>query len=217
MQTFDYMMLAMPFLAVAVCLGLNKMKWKYFGIAVAVVVVSLGIFNANYFNIGVTLDKNMSVATFYKSLSQMSDNAIYIGSPNLPAGTNLALINKYNKDNNQNIREVETDSQDVHSIVASNDNVWVAILKDPLNYNFELVKVNRNVDLIPVKNVIENKIVWHWIPSNPYDIITARLYLTEWQFAIMSQYNFRLLCLIIIPAIYVIRESILQLRKGKVL
>lgn len=95
MNTYDYMMVSIPFLAIIICLGLSDMVHKYWnieipktlgemakkyyktpelkkmvwtGILVALTwasVIGFGIFNLNYFDIGRTCDPNMSTARLY--------------------------------------------------------------------------------------------------------------------------------------------------------
>ncbi len=217
MQTFDYMMMAIPFLAISVCLGLKvmteKCNWaKYFGCVVVVVVLGLGVFNINYFDIGRTLDSNMSIVKLFESYSRMPDYSILLGNDN------YQMINKFNADNGKHILQVEVGKlnqelyrerlSDVnyivsdnwveiaHSIVELNDNVWVRVLVNPQVYEFKIVEANHDITLVnSLERKITKKVAWSWMPDNPYDILTTRLYFANWLFAIKSQFNFKLVCL----------------------
>ena len=85
MNTFDYCMLAIPFLAIVACLGINKLiiqygkNWKVFAYAMLACIVGFGAYNAYYFNIGTTLDSHMSTTEFYyDELTKIPDGSIYM-------------------------------------------------------------------------------------------------------------------------------------------
>jgi hypothetical protein len=88
MNTFDYTMVAMPFISVAICLGLAKMRGNYakvFQVLSLVSVLGFGLFNFQYFDIGRTLDKDLGATNLYRNefdklLSQ--DNGRTIFMPN---------------------------------------------------------------------------------------------------------------------------------------
>jgi hypothetical protein len=218
-QTYDYMMLAIPFIVIAICLGLDKFKnHKVLSVAIVAVVIVVGIFNGWYFNIGSTLDKNLSVSNlYYNEFSKMSNGSILICS-NLPKGTNLSLVSKYNKEYDINIKEVDASelwdseyldklqnngieliansntSETTQSIITLNQNVWVMKLINPEVYEFEIVKAENTNQIINLQEK-NTEIKWQINPSNPYKILTSSPYLTEWQNAILSKYNFRLIAL----------------------
>jgi hypothetical protein len=109
MNTYDYTMLAMPFLAIVASLGLAKLienygkKAKYFGYACLVVIVGFGGFNLNYFDIGRTDDPNMSASKmFYEEYDKIPDGAIFM--PVYVA--NWEAIYQYNRDNHKHIYPV---------------------------------------------------------------------------------------------------------------
>lgn len=220
MQTYDYMMMAIPFLAIAACFGLKILRDRYnwakcFTYSMVVIIVGFGLFNANYFDIGRTLDKNMYVTQLYQSYSEMPTNAVLLGN------NNYQMVNLYNKEHDTHIVQVEVgkltqvsyryrlvgvaylpsnSSMDVaRSIVQLNNNVWIQVEVNPNEYQFQIVEANHNVSLLnQLDNTISEKASWQFKPYNPYDILTTRIYLNDWLVAIMSKYNFRLLCIAII-------------------
>lgn len=106
MNTFDYTMLAIPFLTVVTVLGLQKMienhgkKAVRFGIVLAVVFFGFGIFHLNYFDIGRNLDPNMSASKlYYEEFAKIPDGALF-----MPIHVaNWEAIYQYNRDFNKHI------------------------------------------------------------------------------------------------------------------
>lgn len=195
-NTFDYMMLAMPFLAIAICGGLKIMVDKYkikaqvFQYATLVVILGLGIFNGYYFDIGQTLDKDLSATKLYREeFAKLPDNAIFM--PNY--AWEWEAIFKYNKDFNKNVYPICIDilpsatyrdqlikdgiklteskaenvsiksSEIAKSIVALNDNVWTTVSYDPYTFGSNVVETNHDTSL--VANVDREKI--KQIKENP--------------------------------------------------
>jgi hypothetical protein len=111
MNTFDYTMVAMPFLAIAGSLGLSKM-WKptlrvrVISYIITAVLVGFGIFNCHYFDIGNNLDKNLSASRlYYDEFSKIPDGAIL-----MPNGAwEWEAIFKYNRDYDRHIYPVAID------------------------------------------------------------------------------------------------------------
>lgn len=106
MNTFDYTMVAMPFLSVAICVGLSLLveryhfKAKVFAAATLAVVVGLGAFNCWFFDIGQNLDQGLSATKLYREeFNKLPDNAIFM--PNY--AWEWEAIYKYNKDYDKNI------------------------------------------------------------------------------------------------------------------
>jgi len=74
--------------------------------------------------------------------------------------------------------------------VNENDNVWTSRPTDPPTYGAEVVPAKENTYQITRWLGPENpKMVWHWKPSNPYDIITGSIEVEEWIFIQDSTYN----------------------------
>jgi hypothetical protein len=104
MNTFDYTMVAMPFLTIMICLGMNIIIDKGWGkkliYACMAVVVGLGIYNAWYFDIGTNLDKNMSASEYYYTeLAKVPDYSIVM--PN--DGWDWEAIYLYNREFNKHL------------------------------------------------------------------------------------------------------------------
>jgi hypothetical protein len=114
MNTFDYTMLAIPFLAVVAMLGLNKIianqeyvkTGRVLAGLIIISVLGFGAYNTNYFDIGRTLDPHLSVTEYYtKELPKVPDGSIY-----MPLwGWEWEAAFKYNKDNNARLIIVNED------------------------------------------------------------------------------------------------------------
>lgn len=238
MQTFDYMLLSIPFLAIVASIGICKyfvvhgkrvMKYVYVGMAV---IICFGVFNGYYFDLGNNLDPDMAVSRLYNDLDKITDDGVFISF-------NLSMVSLYNKEHSKNIYLVELEKLDrqeylnqlqsdgikldynkdkfevARNIIVKNDNVWYAKLIDPTTYKYDVVFCDHNISLVDTYK-IDNGVEWKFKPSNPYDIITTRIFLTEWQSAIVSKFNFRFLCVLLIPIIYGIRYFIIQYSRKKV-
>ncbi len=202
MNTYDYMMVSVPFLAIITCLGLDAMDYRFgsimryakrmetFRVVVFLTIIGFGIFNFNYFDLGRTLDPNMSTARlYYSEFAKIPDGAIFM--PNY--AMEWEAIYKYNADYNkhiypicmdilpsQNYREQLrkdgikfTDStnpnysimgrETAQSIVASNDNVWVTVSTILETLQTDVVPANGNISLVEI--LTEEKL--HEIADNP--------------------------------------------------
>lgn len=184
MNTFDYTMLAIPFLAIVAMLGLNKMmaSFKYAEtcrILVALIIISVlgfGAFNANYFDIGRTLDFNMSTTEYFtQELPKIPNGSIY-----MPLwGWEWEAAFKYNKDNDAHLIIVNEDmlvnplyqkqimndgvrlvpsldknqsiaaKEMAQSIIQLND-VWTTVTTDPSTFGCKVVEANHDVNLAPL-------------------------------------------------------------------
>ena len=214
MNTYDYMMVSIPFLAIIACLGLNEMVEKYFNIKlsrkyslplpaaaklvmtgwlvgfIGVVIIGFGLFNCNYFDIGRTLDPNMStVRLYYSEFKKIPDGAIFM--PNY--AMEWEAIYKYNADYGKNIYPICMDilpsenyreqlrkdgikfvdstnpnysimgRETAQSIVAMNDNVWVTVSTIPETLQTDVVPANGDISLVEI--LTEEKL--HEIADNP--------------------------------------------------
>lgn len=106
MNTYDYMMISMPFLTIVICLGFNELVKRYqfkaqvFVCASMAVVVGFGVFNAYYFDIGKHLDSDMSATKLYREeFVKLPDNAVFM--PNY--AWEWEAIYKYSRDTGKNI------------------------------------------------------------------------------------------------------------------
>lgn len=228
MNTFDYMMLAMPFFSIVICLGLAKMvdlykfKAKVFVSACTVVVIGMGVFNCVYFDIGNTLDPNLSATKLYREeFNKIPDGAIFM--PNY--AWEWESIYKYNMDNNKHIYPICIDvlpsemyqqklikdgikldtsldenviikaSEMAKSIALLNDNVWTTQVYDAQTFGTYVVKATPDI----VANVDREKIKQistnpqiAWKPYNPYKIMDTSLFISDWSYILYSNYNLRL-------------------------
>jgi hypothetical protein len=185
-QTSVYLMPSIAFGAILVGVGLKKLQglwgssklvlWKAYAIAVLPVLVlvsSVGMmgYNANYFDIGRTLDKNLSATQFYEQeLSKIPDGQILLTQQ----GWEWTMVFLYNKEEGRNIIPACTgmlpsvvyrdmlQAQGVNvvdypdenmstrptligeSIFRLNDNVWSTISTDPATYGATVIPVKQN-------------------------------------------------------------------------
>ena len=218
-QTYVYLYPAIAFGAIVAVIALTKMniKWLY---AVAVVAIALWAYNANYFDIGRTLDPNLTATQYMQELKSVPDNNILIAEQ----GWEWTAIYVFNKENNRQIipvyagtlqstnyqRELEDNwgikltaydipgnlihSQQliVNSIIAQNKNVWMTQpTSDYKNYGVEIVTA------APVdygSGVIIP--TWQVKPNNPYDYITGALEVKDWVYLNYSNYTVALFFLL---------------------
>jgi hypothetical protein len=207
MNTYDYMMVAIPFLSIIACLGLSEMSTRYFNVALAgkqpsmvltgylialtwVTIIGFGLFNLNYFDIGRTLDKNMSTARlYYEQFPKIPDGAIFM--PNY--AMEWEAIYKYNADYGKHIYPICMDilpsqnyrdqlrkdgikfidstnpnysimgRETAQSIVAMNDNVWITISTIPEVLQTDVIPANHDISLVEI--LTEQKL--HEIADNP--------------------------------------------------
>jgi len=104
-QTYVYMVVAIAFGSIAVGLGLSRMN-KRWALATCVVAVGLLGFNANYFDIGQTLDPEMSAMKFYnEELAKIPDGEYFMGG-----GWTWAMVYVYNKEEGRNIIPISFDA-----------------------------------------------------------------------------------------------------------
>jgi hypothetical protein len=117
MNTYDYVMMALPFLTIATCLGLNMMVenlaiGKVMRYATLLFVVGFGLFNFNYFDLGRTLDKNMGASRiFHDEFDKIPDGAIFMSN----YVWEWEAIFKYNMDYGKNIYPICIDVLDSKS------------------------------------------------------------------------------------------------------
>jgi len=98
-QTYTYMVPSVAFAAVAIGLGLARIP-KSWAFAVALCAVGFLAFNANYFDIGRSLDPNLSAIRYYKEeLPKVPDGQILLTQ----YGWEWAGVFDYNKNEGRNI------------------------------------------------------------------------------------------------------------------
>jgi hypothetical protein len=233
MNTFDYTMVAMPFLSIVACLGLYKMmqsptiKTKVFSYVMVTVVAAFGVYNFNYFDIGRTLDKNLGASQLYYGMDKIPDGSIF-----MPNGAwEWEAIFLYNKEFNRHIYPVAIDILPSHqytnqlqkdgvklivstevnktiqarqtamSIIELNDNVYTTVYTDTSTFSSDIVLTNHNTSYVDIydkdyADSISLNPQIHWIPSNPYDIITTSIMIDEWNYVLLSRYNIALFIMV---------------------
>jgi len=213
-ETYVYMLPSIAFGAIVTGIGLARMKigWSYI---TAVVAVGLLIFNVGYFDIGRTLDPNLSAHKYYtEELPKLNDGDIL-----LTGGWTWAIAYLYNEEEGANIipvcidilpsseylekiesegvilerseseRHIDKQMEVALSIAQNNDNVWLAKETNPASYEYELVSAKDNLWLITRWLGHEVNPQIQWKPSNPYQFITGSLEVSEWKFILKSNHN----------------------------
>ena len=213
-ETYVYMLPSIAFGAILTGIGLSKLhlSWSW---ATCAVAVALMIFNANYFDIGRTLDPEMSATKFYnEELAKIPDGDIFLGG-----GWNWTMVFLYNKEENRNIIPVSTDTlpseeylnmlenqgiklersdsqshvtkqgEVALSIAELNEGVWIAIETKPEVYQYVIEPAQGNEDYIGRWIGEEVEPEWRWKPSNPYKFISGQLEVAEWHHILRSNHN----------------------------
>ena len=104
-QTYVYMITTIAYGSIAVGIGLSKLniKWSYL---VTIGLLGAMAFNINYFDIGRTLDPNLSAHKFYtEELPKIKDGEIFMGG-----GWTWAIVPLYNRENNRDITAICIDT-----------------------------------------------------------------------------------------------------------
>ena len=183
-QTYVYMQPSIAFGAIAIGIGLSKIGIPYNRIWISnkqtkvimssVIIVSslLLIYNANYFDIGRTLDPNLSARQFYNNeLSKVPDGQILLAQQ----GWEWAMVYPYNKNEGRNIIPVNPGSlaskkyQDmlhswgikfdepkekvtlvelqsflVKEILNKNKDIWITVPTEPRTYGAKIITYKGN-------------------------------------------------------------------------
>jgi len=213
-QTYVYMLPSIAFGSVIVGICLSKINVK-FAYAIIIIAVLLAGFNVNYYDIGRTLDPEMSTERFYhEELTKIPDGDIFMGS-----GWTWAIVYLYNKENGTNIIPIlldnlpseeyqdiliskgiqleRSDSKDhitrqgevALSIVELNDGVWTEKIVKPEYYQYVIEPAKGNEDYIGrwIGDKVEPE--WRFMPSNPYKFISGELEIAEWHHVLRSNHN----------------------------
>jgi hypothetical protein len=213
-QTYVYLQPAIAFGAIAIGVGLSKMKKQWLWATLGCAVVMLG-FNGWYFDIGTRLDPNLSATKYYTvELDKVPDNQILMPY----YGWEWAAIYSYNKNNDRNIipicidtlvspeyqkilteqgikfddnlsdSRVDRQNHLALSVVQLNENVWTTRVTDAETYGCEVIPAKGNEQYL-IKVPTEPPAQWHWKPSNPLRIIDGSLEINDWKFITLSNYN----------------------------
>ncbi len=239
-QTYVYLMPSIAFGAILAAIGLSRMKvaWVY---SVGIVAIGLLIFNANYFDLGRTLDPELSASKYYnEELNKVPDGQILMPQ----YGWEWAAIYPYNHREGRNIipicldvlispiyqqqlREQGIKLGDIFesdtllrqayiakSIVEMNENVWTTITTNPKTYGTEVVPAKDNLQSL-AKLPIEPTAQWHFKPSNPYDYITGAIEIEEWGFVTWANRNMLVVISLSIYGYAFIWFLLRMMKKGK--
>lgn len=239
-QVYVYCQMTIAFGAVAIGIGLSKVNKKIVYSTGLASILLLSI-NANYFDMGRTLDKNLSATKYYnEELPKVPDGQILMPQ----YGWEWAAIYLYNKNENREIIPVcvdtlvspeyqkmltewgvkfDDDNNDDRlmrqnyialSIVSLNENVWTTNITEPETYGTEVIQARGNEWLIQ-KIPDEPPSQLHWKPSNPYDIITGAIEINEWKFITWTDKNARWLLSIMAYAIGMILITVVFFKRRK--
>jgi hypothetical protein len=161
-QTYVYMQTAIVFAAVLIGIGLMKMRGYWIPV---MGLASLGmlIVNVNYFDVGVTLDKEMSARKFWNELDRVKDGEILMAQQ----GWEWAMVFPYNKDNDRNIIPI------CAGTLASED--YQKQVRDEYGIKFEIPENKEDLTLVGLQNEIiksivrenSDKVIWGTYPANP--------------------------------------------------
>jgi len=213
-ETYVYMIVAIAFGSIAVGLGLSNMRKKW---AIVVLIATIGLmsWNTNYFDIGRTLDSEMSAMKFYnEELPKIPDGEIFMGG-----GWNWSMVYLYNKEEHRNIIPISTDSLPDDNYVAIlkqkgiqletsnsksyitkqgeielsiaelNEGVWIAKETKPEVYQYVIELAKGNETYVGRWIGQELQPEWKWKPSNPYLYISGQLEVKEWHHILQSSRN----------------------------
>ena len=169
MNTFDYTMLAVPFLIIIGILGLQILVFKqsrerYYGwgkvLLILVIVAAIGFagYNLNYFDIGRTLDPHMSAAELMEvEYPKLPSNAIFMPT----WGWEWEGIYLYNKEYNENIIPV---SEDMLNSTSYRDSLEAEGIKIEVSNNSNLSVAAK---LMAQSIIALNDNVWTTVTTDP--------------------------------------------------
>jgi hypothetical protein len=126
METYVYGVVTIAFGSIVVGLGLSKLKWRW---AIATLIIAIGLlgFNANYYDIGRTLDPEMSAEKFYhEELAKIPDGDKFMGG-----GWTWAMVYLYNREEGRNIIPISIDA------LTDSENYWQVLDRMGIKYSKE--------------------------------------------------------------------------------
>lgn len=215
-HTSRYALAGVAFGAVIIAIALTKlsMKWVY---ATGVGALIMLGFNGWYFDMGGHLDPNLTAAKFYyEEYPKVADGQIFL---NMLPGGEWEMTFYYNKKEGRNIipicmgmlpnpaYQAQLKAQGVklldsdltngtdkevaiaESIVQLNPNVLVTKPTSLYDYGATLVPAAENLGELTQWEGYVPKTEWQFKPSNPYDILTGKLELTEWKWTLQSTWD----------------------------
>ena len=213
-QTWVYLIIAVPFGAVVAAIGLQGAKRAVL-IGVTVFTAIFGLYNAQTFDIGRTLDPELSAVQFRTELDKVKDGDILLAKQ----GWEWAVVYPYNMDNGRDIisicvstlpganyrkdnldangikyevpvtSKVDTSVEIAESIVALNPDkvLWTTLATDPATYGAKIVPATKGVFGQPTSGVTNPVVKWQ--PSNPYDFYTGAIEVNEWTYILWSNWS----------------------------
>jgi len=163
MNTFDYTMVAIPFLTIVAILGLVTLANKRFGklliISTLVVIIGLGAFNTWYFNIGGNDDPNMSANELMTvEFDKLPSNAIFM--PNW--GWEWESIYLYNAEHHEHITPILEDDLNSPTYRTQIENAGIKLTV------YTQFDESMNEKMMAQSIIAENDNVWTTITTDPY-------------------------------------------------
>lgn len=224
-QTYVYMMPSIAAGAILAGIGLKELQkhptWISHGFngILAITLIGMLAFNCVYFNVGKTLDPNLSAREFWnKELPKIPDGQILLAQQ----GWEWAIVYPYNKDTNKNIIPVcigtlaskqyqntlhemgvkfdipeeelnliQLQNFILQSITQNNKNVWITLPTDTSTYGAKVARIEGHEEELTKtpKSIDIDVVPIQWKPSNPYDIITGAIEVDEWTYIVFSNYS----------------------------
>ncbi len=173
-QTYVYIMPSIAFGAILAGIGLSKIGTPYANKVIpnkvtkiaTIVVISSSIimlgFNANYFDVGRTLDPELSARKFYNELSQIPDGQILMAQQ----GWEWAIVYPYNKDEGRNIIPVNIGTLASSGYRTVLDGLGVKYEMPP-NWEERKLTLSEIQNYIALSIVKDNENVWTTLPNTP--------------------------------------------------
>lgn len=217
-QTYVYTMPSIAAGAILAGQGLQKLNHRW-TLAIAGIAIAMLGFNVIYFDVGRTLDPELSARKFWnEELSKIPDGQILLAQQ----GWEWAIVYPYNEDKSRNIIPVcigtlasmqyrdilqdlgvkidavpedlnliQTQNFVLQSIIDNNANIWTTLPTTTRTYGAETVRIEGYEDQIiqTPKSIDRDIIPVQWMPSNPYDIITGAIEVDEWVYIVFSNYS----------------------------
>jgi hypothetical protein len=213
-----YALAGVGFGAVIIALALTKLKMRWVGAVGLSSIIMLG-YNGWFFDFGKNIDPNLTATKFYnEEYPKVKDGQIFI---NMLPGGEWEMTFYYNKKEGRHIipicmgmlpnpayqeqlkaQGVKLLSSDLkngtdaevaiaQSIVELNPDVLVTKPTNIYDYGATLVPAKDNMNEITQWAGYEVKTDWHFKPSNPYDILTGKLELSQWKWTLQSTWDFK--------------------------
>lgn len=220
-QTYVYLIGSIAIGGILIAIGLQKLeKNNKIRISYAVIGLALAalIFNGNYFNIGVSLDPELSARKFWNEIDQIPNGQILMAQQ----GWEWAMVYPYNKEENRDIIPVcnatlpsimycqtleemgvnldyppdgltmiEKQKFVMNSIVEQNENIWTTFVTNSAVYESIVEPMNEeNYEIMMAGLTIpDNVFEWKFKPDSPYSIITGAIEIDNWVFIVQSNYS----------------------------